>query len=107
MIGPEEYVALEQQLGVKHEYHEGHAFAMAGGSLPHGRILINLTRRVDEGLSTGPCSAYPSDVRVVIETADMATYPDLSIVCSEVQQAKSFRHSIINPTASGAGIGGI
>ena len=36
--------------------------------------------------------------RVVIEAADMATYPDLSIVCGPDQEAKAFRHAITNPT---------
>lgn len=97
-ISPEEYVALEQKLGVKHEYHDGQMFALAGASLPHGRIQVNLARRVDEGLAGNSCSAYPSDVRVVIEAADMATYPDLSIVCGPEQRAKAYQHSITNPT---------
>ena len=97
-ISPQEYVALEQQLGGKYEYHDGQMFAMAGVSLPHGRIQVNLTRRVDEALSDSPCNAYPADVRVVIEAADMATYPDLSIVCGPEQQSKAFGHSITNPT---------
>jgi len=89
---------LEQKLGGKYEYHGGQMFAMAGVSLPHGRIQVNLTRRVDEALSDSPCNVYPADVRVVIEAVDMATYPDLSIVCSPEQQAKAFGHSITNPT---------
>jgi len=119
---------LEQKLGGKYEYHGGQMFAMAGVSLPHGRIQVNLTRRVDEALSDSPCNVYPADVRVVIEAVDMATYPDLSIVCSPPcnvypadvrvvieavdmatypdlsivcspeQQAKAFGHSITNPT---------
>ena len=97
-ISPEEYVALEQKLGVKHEYHDGQMFAMSGVSRSHARIQVNLTRRVDEALSDSPCNAYPSDLRVVIEAADMATYPDLSIVCGPDQEAKAFRHAITNPT---------
>ena len=89
---------MEQKLGVKHEFHAGQMFAMAGVSLPHGRIQMNLAYRVTGALMDSPCKAYPSDVRVVIEVADMATYPDLSIVCGPDQEAKSFRHSITNPT---------
>ena len=89
---------MEQKLDGKYEYHDGQMFAMAGVSLPHGRIQVNLTRRVDEALSGSPCNVYPADVRVVIEAADMATYPDLSIVCGREQQAKAFGHSITNPT---------
>ena len=89
---------MEQKLGGKFEYHDGRMFAMAGVSLAHGRIQINLTRRVAEALSESPCNAYPSSVRIVIEPVEMATYPDLSIVCGPERQAKAFGHSITNPT---------
>ena len=98
MVSPEEYVALEQQLGVKHEYHDGQMFAMEGVSLSHGRIQVNLIHRVAEGLSERFCIAYPSSVRIVIEAANMATYPDLSIVCGPEQEAKAFRPCITNPS---------
>ena len=39
-IGPEEYVALEQKLGVKHECHAGQMFAMASASAPHSRLHV-------------------------------------------------------------------
>jgi len=97
-ISPAEYIALEQQLGVKHEYHDGLIFAMSGVSLPHGRIQMNLSYRVTGALLDSACNAFPSDVRVVIEAADMATYPGLSIVCGEPRQSKSFKHSVVNPT---------
>ena len=73
LLSPEEYVALEQKLGVKHEYHAGQVFAMAGASEPHARIQMNLAYRLTGALMDSPCSAYPSDLRVVIEAADMAT----------------------------------
>ena len=98
LLSPEEYVALERKLGVKHEYHAGQVFAMAGVSVPHARIQMNFAYRLTGALMDSPCSAYPSDLRVVIEAADMATYPDLSIVCGKVERAKAFKHSCVNPT---------
>ena len=98
LFSPEEYVALEQRLGVKHEYHAGQMFAMAGGSAPHSRIQINLAREVDERLTGTSCTAYSSDFRIVIEEADVGTYPDLSIVCGPLQTAAMFKHSCTNPS---------
>ena len=98
LLSPEEYVALEQKLGVKHEYHAGQVFAMAGASGPHSRLQVNVTVEIGSRLRGTRCKAYSSDFRVVIESADLATYPDLSIVCEPVEPAKRFKHSCTNPT---------
>ena len=98
LISPEEYVALEQDLDVKHEYHAGQVFAMAGGSGPHSRLQINLAMEVESRLRGTSCTAYSADFRVVVESADLATYPDLTIVCGPPQSAKAFKHSCTNPT---------
>ena len=34
----------------------------------------------------------------MVESADLATYPDLTIVCGPPQRAKAFKHSCTNPT---------
>jgi Uma2 family endonuclease len=97
-ISPEEYVALEEKLGGKFEYHDGQIFAMSGGSPVHARLQVMLARRIDEKLDGSPCTVYSSDLRVVIDTADMSTYPDLSIVCGPIVPAPRYQHSCTNPT---------
>jgi len=98
LFSPEEYVALEQRLGVKHQYHAGQVFAMPGGSGPHSRLQINLAVEVDTRLRGTSCTTYSADFRVVVESADLATYPDLTIVCGPLQRSKAFKHSCTNPT---------
>jgi Uma2 family endonuclease len=97
-ITPEEYVALERELGFRHEYHDGQMFAMSGASSTHSMILVNLTSEVAPKLRNSGCRAYLNDFRVVIDAADMSTYPDLSIVCGPVVPAPRFQHSCTNPT---------
>lgn len=97
-LSPEDYVALERELGAKHEYHDGQMFAMSGGSLPHSRLQGNLTLEVGAKLRGSRCEFYTSDFRIVIEAAGMATYPDLSVVCGPVQPSQRFKHSCTNPT---------
>lgn len=95
---PEEYVALEEKLGAKLEYHDGQIFAMSGASSNHSLVLVNLTSEVSPRLRNKGCRAFLNDFRVVIEVADMATYPDLSIVCGPVVPAPRYQHSCTNPT---------
>lgn len=97
LYSPEEYVALEQRLGVKHEYHAGQVFEMAGASAPHCRLQVTLAAEVQTRLRGAACAAYSSDFRVVVERADFATYPDLSIISGRPQPANGFKHSCTNP----------
>ena len=98
LISPEEYVALEQRLGVKHEYHAGQVFAMAGGSGRHARLQVNIATEVNTRLRGTSCAAYSADFRVVVESANVATYPDLTIICGRPERARAFKHSCTNPT---------
>jgi Uma2 family endonuclease len=97
-VSPEEYVELEQKLGLKHEYHDGQMFAMSGASGTHSRLQVNATIEVGTRLRGTKCEAYSADFRVVIEAADMATYPDLSVICGPVEPSKRYRNSCTNPT---------
>ncbi|MSV31648.1 MAG: Uma2 family endonuclease, partial [Bryobacterales bacterium] len=71
---------------MKHEYHAEQVFAMAGVSGVQTRL---------RGASS---SAYSSDFRIVVEAANLAVYPDLSVICGPPQRAKAFKHSGTNPT---------
>ena len=42
-ISPEEYLDREEVATTRHMYHAGVVTAMAGGSLAHGRLAVNLT----------------------------------------------------------------
>jgi Uma2 family endonuclease len=69
---------------IKHEYIDGHVYAMSGGSLAHGRIGSNAIRTLEDALaSTGkPCDVYNSDVAARLSPRRY-TYPDASVTCDE------------------------
>jgi Uma2 family endonuclease len=77
----EGYLALEGASDQKHEYLRGQAYAMVGASLRHGRITLNLARRLDEATEAGPCRVYASDAKVRVEAADACFYPDVVVSC--------------------------
>jgi Uma2 family endonuclease len=92
-----DYCAFEREAAVKHEYLRGEVFAMAGGTIEHGRLSVRITYLLSRALEGRPCRVLPSDVRVRIEATDLDTYPDASVVCGPVQTTAADVHAIINP----------
>ena len=92
----EQYLALEAETGIKHEYFEGEVFAMAGGSPNHSRLQFNLGGLTFAQLRGRTCEAFTADLRVGVEVAGLYTYPDLSVVCGGAQF--DGHNTLLNPT---------
>src|SRR5882672_1482512 len=78
---PQEYLTRERLAKDKHEYYEGDVVALAGASLAHNRIVINLISEIGYYLKDKPCEILPSDIRVTIPSSKAYMYPDATIVC--------------------------
>ena len=76
----EEYLELEENSTVKHEYIDGHVYAMAGGTVDHGVIAVNVLSLLRPRLRGGPCRVYNSDVKVRLAPRRYV-YPDVSVGC--------------------------
>ena len=70
----------------RHEYHDGEILAMAGGSLSHSQICVNLAREMSLRLKGKPCQGFDSNLRVRIDASNRVVYPDLSVVCGTVER---------------------
>ena len=81
-LTPQEYLEWEVQQPLRYEYFNGEVFAMAGGTLPHADIALNLASLLREPLR-GRCKVRNSDAKVGITDKGPFTYPDLSISCDE------------------------
>ena len=81
----EEYLELDKHSDERFEYFDGEVFPMSGGSVNHERIVRNLIRRLDEKLEGSPCEAFSSNLRLKVPTAAPYRYPDVTVVCGEVQ----------------------
>lgn len=83
LYSPEEYLELERAAEVRHEYVDGEIYEMAGESLAHSRICVNISREISQRLKGSTCEALSPNMKVRAETKGMFAYPDLSIVCGE------------------------
>ena len=94
-----DYLRLEQETGIRHEFLDGEVVAMAGGTLRHSRLKTNLTVDVSVALGDGPCQAYDADAKIRIAESGLSTYPDLSVICGDPVRDGMDKHAANNPTA--------
>jgi Uma2 family endonuclease len=92
-----EYLEQEQASETKHEYLDGQIYDMAGGTPDHGRMAANVIRVLGNHLLDRPCAVHTSDVRVRVQATGLSTYPDISVVCGELEVDPEDSNSIVNP----------
>lgn len=78
----DEYLALEQTAEVKHEYVDGHVYAMSGGTIGHDTIANNMRTLIHTHLGDGPCRILGPDIRLRI-SPKVYYYPDALVICGE------------------------
>ena len=95
-----EYLDLEELSPVKHEFIDGHVWAMAGGSPAHAAIAVNVASALREQLKGRPCRVFSSDLRVRVRETGLSTYPDVTVVCDELETDPDDPrgYTVVNPT---------
>lgn len=77
------YLDWEAQQPLKHEYLNGEAHAMTGGTLPHNDIAVNLTTVLKAHLRAKGCKVRMSDAKVEVSANGPYFYPDVVVSCDE------------------------
>jgi Uma2 family endonuclease len=102
----DEYLLLERAADSRHEYLDGQVCAMAGESLAHGDITVNLVGMFYVQLKGTPCRALTKDTKVRSGPTPMParsnqglfSYPDIVVICGEPEYHDAYRDVILNPT---------
>jgi Uma2 family endonuclease len=92
----QEYLALEDQSPIRHEYLDGEIYAMAGGSPDHAALAAAVIG-VLAGRLPGDCRTFTSDLRVRILATGLSTYPGAAVVCGPTQRATDDAIAVVNP----------
>ncbi|MEB3231708.1 MAG: Uma2 family endonuclease [Leptolyngbyaceae bacterium] len=79
-FSPEEYLALEQQNPIRHEYRHGQVYAMAGGSDDHDEICLNLIEILRRQVREQGCEVRSGNVKVNYAQS-FYYYPDVFVTC--------------------------
>ncbi|MEB3309587.1 MAG: Uma2 family endonuclease [Snowella sp.] len=80
-LTPEEYLNLEENSPIKHEYINGQTYAMAGTTDNHNTIAGNLYTLIRNHLRGTNCRVYFADIKAKLEKRNCFYYPDLLITC--------------------------
>ncbi len=93
-----DYVALEMYSDVKHEFFDGEIYAMAGGTEDHSALAAQILRALGNAIEERPCRVHTSDLRLYVEAVGLATFPDGSVICGQLQQhPPSPESTAVNP----------
>jgi Uma2 family endonuclease len=96
-ISPDDYLKMERESQIKHEYFAGEVFAMAGASPNHNIITASANRHVGNQLAQRPCIVFSSDQKVKTATG-LYTYPDVTVVCGKPIYDDKHADILTNPT---------
>ncbi len=98
-IPPAAYFEMEACAETKSEYYKGEIFAMTGASHRHNVIGVNIIAALHNRLRDRDCFIYGGDMKVEVEADTHYTYPDVSIVCGNVDFAGGRDDTFKNPLA--------
>jgi Uma2 family endonuclease len=97
-MSAEEYLEWERQQEYKNEYHSGEIVARSGASFAHNFINTNLVLAIGKHVEDKPCNVFANELRVEVKAKESYFYPDIIIVCGELEPADDKLDMIKNPT---------
>lgn len=96
LLTHEEYFALEQATGERHEYVAGHVVAFGGRTGQHSMIAVNVIACLGLQLRQTPHRMYNCSLRIAITPLDMYTYAD-GIVVADKPIGDAHGENLTNP----------
>lgn len=94
---PEEYLALEETAVYKSEYIDGEIIPMAGGTIDHNQITLNLSSELNFAFKRQNYRVFMGDLRLWIPQRRIYTYPDVMVVADEPEFFNNRKDIILNP----------
>ena len=95
-ISFEEYLAAEELADYKSEYYAGEIFAMAGGTLTHNQIIINLCIILGFAFKKRDVRVFAGDVKLHVRDVAVSTYPDVLVIKGQPEYWDNRRDVVCN-----------
>jgi Uma2 family endonuclease len=105
LISVDQYLAIERNAVNRSEYLDGVVYSMAGESIAHGDICVNLVVTLGTQLRGKPCRVLAKDIKVRSGprpdaghgTKGLFSYPDIVVICGDPEPFDDKQDIIVNP----------
>lgn len=77
-----DYLELKNQVDYKIAFHEGEAFALAGGLVNHNRLSAKIGNHLDTALKNCKCAVFIADLMIGYNNENYF-YPEASVICGK------------------------
>ncbi|WP_071189246.1 Uma2 family endonuclease [Trichormus sp. NMC-1] len=94
---PAEYLELEVNSDIRHEYIDGLIIPMTGGTPDHNQVALNLSGTLNFLLKRQPYRVFVTDQRLWIPNRRIHTYPDIMVVQTPLVFEEGRKDTITNP----------
>jgi Uma2 family endonuclease len=92
-----EYLRVDAESPVKHEFLDGMILAMAGGTPDHAALAAAVTASLNRQLERKKCRVYSADLRIRVLATGFAGYPDVTVVCDKLELDPDDSNTATNP----------
>jgi Uma2 family endonuclease len=92
-----EYLELEENASVRHEYRNGEIVEMTGGTPNHNELIRALTVLLSLALAGKPYRLFLADQRLWLPQANLYTYPDIMVLPTPIELQQGRKDTVINP----------
>jgi Uma2 family endonuclease len=93
----EEYLELEVNSEIRHEYINGLIIPMTGGTPNHNQLALNFSGTLNYLLKRQPYQVFVTDQRLWIPTRKIHTYPDIMVVKTPLEYEEGRKDTLVNP----------
>ncbi|MEL4893983.1 Uma2 family endonuclease [Crocosphaera sp. Alani8] len=94
----EDYLKQEEKALCKNEYINGKIIPMAGGTVNHNQIAVNITTELNYAFKKQDYRVYMGDVRLWIPEKNSFTYPDIMVIKGDPIYYENRKDTILNPS---------
>jgi Uma2 family endonuclease len=86
----EEYLALEAQSEIRHEFYQGEIFAMAGTSIQHNLIVDRVKDEIKQKFQPKGCMILTESVKLEVIKNVYYPYPDIMLTCHTLDKKNEY-----------------
>lgn len=94
---PQEYLELEVNSEIRHEYINGLIIPMTGGTPNHNQLAGNFYAMLNFALKRQPYQVFVTDQRLWIPSRKIHTYPDIMVVKTPLEYQEGRTDTLVNP----------